>query len=604
MDGENEQNRCLTANVIAAINKRRRRPCQKTATTDNNDVQTDLDVDQSETSTDFSVQLPTITDNDYITDSEFATMFDYLKNNNLTGNEQEDRFLVLLSEDFMISPEDNLLYRISVPRNKKLSEAGIVDVRLCIPVKYRQHCLEIFHDKMGHFGRDKTFAIMKPRLYWRRLYSDIETYIRTCQRCLEVKRNFNPTTVPLHPLKPANFVSEQWHFDHFILPRVTEEGYTAGIVFIDSFSKYPFIRLVRNESALESARAFIETVVATFGLSPNTIIYSDKGAGYISKFFKAVTSILNVKMITSASGVSRTNGEAESLIQRVKNTLKFYAKSDTQLQAAIPMVELSLRSAISTATGLSPFQIVHGYEMPIPVLANQEVQIPFKGPQQEYLKVIVERLAALREVTRQKILDTKAKDEATYNSRYNVSPPMWKIGDAVLLMNKRIHDQNKVLTKNRYDNGYIITQIVQSPGFGPSYQLTRRDGRVLKNLVSHDRLKIDTSVKRIDFSAKNPPLTTDGDVVQKTVEKNATNSDKQSVDNQPNDTSDNNSDDVCPALRILRDKKQGKKWLYYVEFEDRTRAWADFVTPALLNAWLVVKAKRKTNRQKRRGRMN
>ena len=56
MDGENEQNRCLTANVIAAINKRRRRPCQKTATTDNDDVQTDLDVDQSRI--DFSAENP------------------------------------------------------------------------------------------------------------------------------------------------------------------------------------------------------------------------------------------------------------------------------------------------------------------------------------------------------------------------------------------------------------------------------------------------------------------------------------------------------------------------------------------------------------------
>jgi len=59
MDGENEQNRCLTANVIAAINKRPRRPCQKTATTDNDDVQTDLDVDQSRI--DFSAENPPLT---------------------------------------------------------------------------------------------------------------------------------------------------------------------------------------------------------------------------------------------------------------------------------------------------------------------------------------------------------------------------------------------------------------------------------------------------------------------------------------------------------------------------------------------------------------
>ena len=60
-----------------------------------------------------------------------------------------------------------------------------------------------------------------------------------------------------------------WATDHLILSRPTDSGDTAIIIFVDAFSKWPVIRLVKNTSALEAARAFVEGVVSVFGLNPN-----------------------------------------------------------------------------------------------------------------------------------------------------------------------------------------------------------------------------------------------------------------------------------------------------------------------------------------------
>jgi hypothetical protein len=230
--------------------------------------------------------------------------------------------------------------------------------------------------------------------------------------------------------------------------------------------------------------------------------------------------------------------------------------------------------------------------------------IPFHGDQQEYLKVLVERLSALSEVARENIDATKKKDEKQYNERHKVQPPSWNIGDQVLIKEKNLRHADKVITSQRYQDGFIITDIVQSPGFGASYKLVNtRTGKPVRNLISHDRLKRDNSGKRSDFEVRIPPLTK-GD-----ARKNANhasnndsgdNEDDTAVTNTTGDSVQMTDNVMSPALRILREQRKGNRKEYYVEFTDKTRSWCQEISPALMNGWLVIKSQRLARKRKRK----
>jgi hypothetical protein len=130
-------------------------------------------------------------------------------------------------------------------------------------------------------------------------------------------------------------------------------------------------------------------VVSAFGLNPNgkLILNSDKGSAFTSSFLKELCKLLNVRLITSASQVSTSNGMAEATVKAVKQGLKMFADSDLHLKDAIPLIELSLRSHPHSATKISPFECVMGRKICLPIVANEPVntKVNFTGDQIDYI---------------------------------------------------------------------------------------------------------------------------------------------------------------------------------------------------------------------------
>ena len=44
-----------------------------------------------------------------------------------------------------------------------------------------------FHDDVGHMGRDKTLKLVRQRVYWHRMSTDIKLKLKSCERCLKRK---------------------------------------------------------------------------------------------------------------------------------------------------------------------------------------------------------------------------------------------------------------------------------------------------------------------------------------------------------------------------------------------------------------------------------
>ena len=61
-----------------------------------------------------------------------------------------DRLNILISDQYYL--ENDLLYRISMPRSKKVSRVQPLTQRLCIPKIHRLQFLRKYHDELGHFA--------------------------------------------------------------------------------------------------------------------------------------------------------------------------------------------------------------------------------------------------------------------------------------------------------------------------------------------------------------------------------------------------------------------------------------------------------------------
>ena len=501
--------------------------------------------------------------------------------------------MTLLSEEFVIDPTDGLLYRITIPRNKKLANV-MVEKRLCLPKTFRLHCLQAYHDKfLNHFGREKTYLTLRQRYYYKRLYTDCVEYVASCQKCLQ------QTIVPLNPLQTPTRPFTHWSSDFLPLVRTTAEGYTAILIFICNFSKLPVIRLVKTQTALETAQVFVESVVANYGLPSNVTLMTDKGSAYTSHFFKFVTKALNIRLVSSAVATARSNGLSESCVQRVKSMIRFHDINDLQLKAALPLVELALKVTVSVAHNLTPYEVVFGFPAELPALKGLTSPVPDGSTPAEWFKVISEGLAGLRTIVAENLQQTKLRNTTQYNQRHHTTAPTWKVGDHVLLLDRRIKNPKCVLTNSRYEAGFVITEIVKNDNFGAAYKLTRlADGKSLKNLISHDRLRLDTSLRRPDFLSINPPLVGDsttsgtaGEVGEdNTVSSSPTTVVDGSVTPQP--------EPMIPALKVIKERKKGSRFEYFVQFLTGEKAWCDKLSPALLTAWTVIKRQRRRRRNR------
>ena len=299
---------------------------------------------------DTQVFIPSITEADYRNDSELRAMYEFLSDGLLTGHDVTDRQLLLMSQDFLLDEDGLMFHHNSTPSKMKLSKVVNAAPRLCLPANYVTEVLQILHDFLGHSGRDRLFLTARERYYRKNLYQCVSEYVASCDLCLRTKTNKAKSIDPLHPIRVPNGPGLMYATDHLVLSRKTVNNETAIIVFICAFSGWCFIELVKDTSALEAARAFIRRVLPVMSLSPNTVLISDKGSAYTSKFFAHLCQALNIRHLTSAVGKGQSNGRAESLVKKCKEMIKFYAPDDRHLADCIPIIELAIRSTISSVT--------------------------------------------------------------------------------------------------------------------------------------------------------------------------------------------------------------------------------------------------------------
>ena len=360
--------------------------------------------------------------------------------------------------------------------------------------------------------------------------------------------------------------------DHKILTRKTEAGNTAVLVIVECFSDYPHLMCVKDTTAETTARAIVHNVIPMWGLSFQ--LYSDKGPSFTSALFSHINSLLGIRHVPMSS---RSNGQAESVVKRLVEHLKIYAKDDLSIEEAIPLIEICLRATTNSKLLLSPHEIVFGRPMRLGIPGHPKPATSDAAPDKlayyRWLSTELQRLHKAVKITREEM---KLDDKHMYDKAHRVVTPSWKVNDRVLLRDNRVKPGAlKVVTRQRFFGPYVIKQVVQGrPNVGVAYQLVdEKTGRIIRNLVTSDRLKA-FNVNRDNFNKRLPRFNTGIDAQTSDSVKHQNKCDKENSSQQTSEPS---------PLEIMRHRIVKGKKQYLVRYSDNNDYWCDWVNRTLLN---------------------
>ena len=193
------------------------------------------------------------------------------------------------------------------------------------------------------------------------MFSDIESFVSSCEICQQVKRNYHAMPAPLQPL-PAGDTFSRLQLDFLGPLKKTSDGHQYILLVVDSFSSGVKLSLWKQCMPLKLLEFCIMKLFAdTAHLRPSWQIEEQI---FVSKLMNELCQIFQTTKITTSSYHPQTNTACERMNSVILQGLRAYSKPDQlNWHEILPSIMLAYRTTPATqSTGLSPHFILFGKE--------------------------------------------------------------------------------------------------------------------------------------------------------------------------------------------------------------------------------------------------
>ena len=298
--------------------------------------------------------------------------------------------------------------------------------RIYIPdeIRWQTRVLKDHHDTKvaGHFGRDKTYELVKRNFYWPGLEGFVRKYVGSCDVCQRNKTRRHKPYGNLHsleiPYTPWSHITMDFIVD---LPKVN--GYHIIWVVVDRFSKMAHFIPLKTTQAKELADSFLQFVWKYHGLPID--IVSDRDPTFTSKFWTALMTALGIDLSMSTAYRPQTDGQTERLNQILEQYLRCFVDYDqTNWVELLPLAEFAYNNAESASTRMTPFYACTG-QHPRALFQAEDVKTQAADDRAKELEAIHEKM-------RDNLAAAQKRAAWAYDKK-RVQVPEYKVGDLVLL---------------------------------------------------------------------------------------------------------------------------------------------------------------------------
>lgn len=238
---------------------------------------------------------------------------------------------------------------------------------IVLPSAMHAEALQMAHDHEGslHPGVDRTMKILKPRIWWPEMQTEVENYIRTCSTCRKKDRHpaqnvptLGRTTSRLLPK------AKVWSAD-FLAFNKPSGRHTCVLTMMDYDTRWVEAYKLPNEQAGQIVKALRRDFVPRYGYGIG--ITTDRGKPFLSKLFESVCLELHyihdptLPYSPQANPVERAH---RSLNENLRILLEDLPETawGTEVDKAL----WTYRS-LPTTNGPSPYELMFGVEPFLPI---------------------------------------------------------------------------------------------------------------------------------------------------------------------------------------------------------------------------------------------
>ncbi|KAL4231721.1 hypothetical protein ACF0H5_009297 [Mactra antiquata] len=498
---------------------------------------------------------------------DFKEIFEYLVDGKLPEDkDRHDVITVVANNQYEI--KDGLLHHIYTARAKKGKDVDPDKLifQVALPRVKRRDVLKGYHDCKaggGHFGVKRTYAAIKHKYYWPKMYDEIETYVKTCETCQKCKVSRNQPTPPLHPL-PVEEPFSRIHIDLLCSLPKTREGYQYVLLIVDSFTKWTEAHPLKTQEAKDVAEVLYNEIFARYG-APRTIV-SDRGANFMSKLVKALCEMFEVKQLHTSSYHPQTNATVERVNSTLAQTLRAYiTKDQSNWPELLPNVMMAFRASPCTeSSGYSPFNLMFGRDMNLPIDVTLMPKPSLGQNVTEYFHNLTARLKISRDIARQNM--ERAQDRAKDRHDVKAKMPQFKVGDKVLLRQEKVPLGLSQKLQQKWDGPFLITEM--GPHFTYKLKIIAT-GKLLKSFINASRLKpfkdSPTEEDKSEDQDNDHNVSDDGLGVDQPIPFQPTADDTQTFEDALYRTD----------IRIITSKTKGGRTKFRVLYPDDTKVWLE-----------------------------
>ena len=241
--------------------------------------------------------------------------------------------------------QDKVLYHLYTPRTKNSKPQLDPDrmiLQVLIPKHLRKTILENYHDCRaggGHFGIKKTFAAIRQKYFWPKMWQAINDYVKSCDVCQRSKVDRKGNHVPLNPIAVGSRFSRV-HIDILCSLPKTKEDYQYILLIVDSFTKWTECFPLKTQEATEIADIlYNEFIMVHHDPSFMTVVET------LSKLVSALCELFEIKRFHTSSYHPQTNGTVERADSTLLQAIRSYiAKDQGNWPKLLPSIMMAFRS--------------------------------------------------------------------------------------------------------------------------------------------------------------------------------------------------------------------------------------------------------------------
>ena len=327
----------------------------------------------------------------------------------------------------------------------------------------------VTHNDMGHPCKDRTMSLLRERFFWPGMFSDTESWIANCERCIrrKSKTNVRAPLVNITTTYPLELVC----LDYLTLE--PSKGNISNILVItDHFTRFAVAIPTKNQTAKTTADVLYNEFIVRYGVMAR--LHSDQGANFESSIIQELCKIMGIEKSRTTPYHAAGNGMTErfnrTLISML-GTLEVEQKKDWKKYVA-PLVH-AYNCIKHESTGFSPYLLLFGREpkLPIDVAFGLDKEVPNSQSYSEYVTDLQNRIKESFEVVNRNANKAREKQKAYYDLKARAAK--LELGDRVLVKVLAFDGKHKIADKWSED----VFIVIEQPNIEiPIYKVRRENG--------------------------------------------------------------------------------------------------------------------------------